>query len=85
MPYPLFVLLQKGVKCKENVDLMNMVYRLIDAILMMAPPGGNVPDRFHHPAPHGDVLIPAIYHNVLLAAMQKKPVARLERHGAIGA
>ncbi len=110
MPDTLSFLLQKGVKCKENLagndvmgtvlehtrkqpqaDLirspprMNMVYRLINASLMMAPPGRDVPDCFDDAAAYGDVLIPAIHHNVLLTAVQEKLVAQLEWTGAVGA
>src|SRR5919198_715986 len=52
---------------------------------MMAATRRDIPHGFHHATTYGDILIPAIHHDILLAAVQEELIAYLERHGAIGA
>jgi hypothetical protein len=51
---------------------------------MMTPPRLDVPHRFYDAMAHGDVGVPPIHQDILLTAMQKKPIADRERHGAVG-
>ena len=51
----------------------------------MAATGGDVPDRFHDAIAYSDVLIPAIHHDILLAAVEQEAITHLERRGAISA
>jgi hypothetical protein len=52
---------------------------------VMTAAGRDVPNRFHHAAAYGDVLIPAIHRDVLLAAVEQESVAYLERRSTVAA
>jgi hypothetical protein len=52
---------------------------------VMTAAGGDVPHRFHNAAAYGDVLIPAVHHDVLLAAVEQESVAYREGRRAVGA
>ena len=51
----------------------------------MATARWDIPHGFHHTTTDGDVLIPAIHHDILLTAVQQKLIAQLERRTALGA